>query len=192
MQGTRTGPPNGGEADEPPHPKGALAVPPRGCEVMRFQAEFDGRRGQFKGVSGLRNGKTEALSRVFFDVSGSPVFAPEVGRVLRLLPKKRGRLGRTIRARRSHGFRTDAGHRVRATVVPVARLHRTRETRSVETLTACCRAGGHDHSRHHSQRIEVPRASPAQKRLGERAAFLGAHSGRHVSMLPIPAVFCGS
>lgn len=53
---------------------------------------------------------------VVLEVPQRSVVAPIVGRVLRLLPKKRGGLGGTSWARRSGGLRADAVRLVRARV----------------------------------------------------------------------------
>ena len=111
-----TGPPKGGAADEPPHKKVRSLSRP----VAAKRCDFARDNGQelWRFPVGFRVWEREAgaVSRVFFSVSGSPVFAPILGRVLRLLPKKGGGLGGTGWACRSCRLRTDAGRLVRERV----------------------------------------------------------------------------
>lgn len=105
-----------GEADEPPHKKVRSLSRPVAAKRCDFARDNGQERWRFPVGFRVWEREAGAVSRVFFSVSGSPVFAPILGRVLRLLPKKRGGLGGTGWACRSCRLRTDAGRLVRERV----------------------------------------------------------------------------
>jgi hypothetical protein len=120
-----TGPPNGGEAEEPPHQKVrslSRPAPINGAILGGFRA---GCRRFPSGFRVLERGGRGVFGAVFRRVRQLG-FAPKVGRVLRLLLKERGGLGRTNWARRSRGLRTNTvrGHSASRAKSPTRRSRR--------------------------------------------------------------------